>query len=781
MSARPLRTGLVASVMGARSGRPVLLVYALGVLTLGALLAAGSTNADVFGPIELESQGAVQSAGEPQQADYAHHPAISGDGRYVVFDGSFGGVSGVWRRDLTSGAIEQVAPGDAQLPSISAEGRYVSFTTNEQLVPGDRNEGPDVYVRDMDVHSSSPCTQESASEGTCPFELVSAVNGAPEEALTYQSSSPKHYGSLAAGRSAISADGRYVAFVTTAESNLDGPMTPAMQVAVRDRSEKHTELVSALIDPATGRPQVTTVEGVEQDEPVPDGVEGSETFGAVYPGGLAISSFPQPSGVGTVGASISADGSTVAWIGQQIDRQAPVLPGEFSMEARYTEPLWRRIHDGPASPIRRITGGSDPTNPACAASGEIALEATPTLLDPCQGPFAIEGEAFNGGLWTLPWNTADALPKLSADGEKVAILVNAREVASGQEFGSTNNFSDDLYVVEMQEGLSRVQALHRLTEVAGAKEIEQARTAPIVDFDISPDGSQVAFTALRTVFPLGSPAYISAPATFPGMVELYEADLADQTLTRVSHGFEGEDLPSEAPHLEAEPGVDPYLESEGSFSPSFSDDGADLAFSSTASNLVYGDGNTPSVNAKIEPFDGSDVFVVTRSLFTGGSAEAQVSSPPAGPALDPEWKLAVSARSRRDGSVMLEALVPGQGELRAGAKSSIVVKRSSGAHGKVTSTHHARRAGIVARTVASRTAHPGSAGLVTVTLTLAKPYAALASVRGGLSAMVELLFSAPGHQTLAQGVPVTFLRTPTAHRSPHSGRAHSAHRKGHRR
>ena len=63
--------------------------------------------------------------------EYAHDPALSGDGRYVVFDGSVAGVTGVWRREnRPAGAVEQVAGGDAELPSISADGRYVSFTTN---------------------------------------------------------------------------------------------------------------------------------------------------------------------------------------------------------------------------------------------------------------------------------------------------------------------------------------------------------------------------------------------------------------------------------------------------------------------------------------------------------------------------------------------------------------------------------------------------------------------------------------------------------------------------
>ncbi len=72
------------------------------------------------------------------------------------------------------------------------------------------------------------------------------------------------------------------------------------------------------------------------------------------------------------GASISADGSTVAWMGEEIAQQAATLPGE-TLEPNYTEPLWRRIAPGSETPTERVTGGSDPGNPACAASGESAL------------------------------------------------------------------------------------------------------------------------------------------------------------------------------------------------------------------------------------------------------------------------------------------------------------------------------------------------------------------------------------------------------------------------
>ncbi|HEY4996790.1 MAG TPA: hypothetical protein VII03_02270, partial [Solirubrobacteraceae bacterium] len=239
---------------------------------LASLTLVCSASADVFGPISLVSESPVQ------QAEYARDAAISADGRYVAFDGSFGARTGVWRRALQSGAVEEVAPGNAERPSISADGRYVSFTTTARLTPGDSNEGPDVYVRDMDIQSSQPCQAGAEGEAqACPFELASAVDGG-EEALAYEAGGTE-YGSLATGRTALSGDGRKVAFVTTAVSDLIGPRppqaptTPAMQVAVRDLDTHSTQLVSVAA-PAGGEPRPVS------------GAEGEKTLGAVYAAGL---------------------------------------------------------------------------------------------------------------------------------------------------------------------------------------------------------------------------------------------------------------------------------------------------------------------------------------------------------------------------------------------------------------------------------------------------------------------------------------------------------------
>jgi hypothetical protein len=545
-------------------------------------------------------------------------------------------------------------------------------------------------------------------------------------------------------------------------------------VAVRDIPQQTTRLVSVRYDPTSGGPAVNPETG--QPEPVA-AQEGTETYGAVFTGaGGHAPGFraPQPREAPTpVGASISADGTTVAWMGTNVALQARMLSGE-SQPSKYTEPLWRRIVDGPQAPIRRITGGSDPTSQACLESHETVLQRPPSLADPCQGPLStLVAPATPGVVSGLEGND-DVIPRLSADGYTVAFLSNAPPVALGEGFGQGGAAHADLYVVDMHPGLTRDQALRALTEPASGDATDIATTAPIIDVGISPDASEIAFTTKRTQFPLGSPAYVNAPSGAAGMLELFDVDLATDSLTRVTQGFEGG--PSERPHQQTPAGEDPYPSAgDGALSPSFSGDGNTLVFGSTASNLVYGDGNTPPADEPFGAFDGSDVFAVSRVLFGTASAPQDVGPPPAEPAPVPSWLLGVTAVSRRDGSVLLEADVPGPGRLGASARGSVIVRGVVSARRARRS--RARRATYVASTaLASAAGQASGAGLVGMQLKLAKRFASLAAQPGGLSATVNVTFSSPKHATLRQQLQVTFVRRPVRR----SGGTATRRRRGHR-
>ncbi|MGP0101080.1 MAG: TolB family protein [Solirubrobacteraceae bacterium] len=748
-----------------------------GAMLLTAALGAVPASGDVFSPIELVSAGTL-GGGAQQQAEYAHDSVISADGAYVVFDGAVGGETGVWRVDLATRQIQQVAGGDALLPSVSEDGRYVSFTTNQteaELVAGTRGlngepplsevpgaPGPEnVYVRDMDL--------PPGAEGA--FTVVSAVNGS-DEPLSYEAAGTEK-GSVAAGGAAISADGREVAFVTTAVSNLAGPATPAMQVAVRRIDSRETILVSGEYDPATGETSAT---------PVAAGGRGA-AFGAER----MPQQVPEYSSwleQRPPGAALSADGSTVAWMGVNVGLQARFLPAEAPL-SEYTEPLWRRIAV-PATPTERITGGSDPSNPECVASGERVLPEDAPSSDPCQGPFTThpreaEPGAGDSGIWSAREAAKDTpgefVPRLSRDGYTVAFLSRAEPAGLGEFFSAGRNRGEqaDIYVADMHEGLSRDASLAPLTRIGSTLESE---SDAIAEFALSENGQQVAFTTRRTQFRLAYPAFISAPAPEPGLDELFYVDLADGTLTRVSHGYGGEDEASEQPHQARQPEEqDAYYQhpTAGATSPSFADDGTLLAFSSTASNLAPYDGNGPTTfnSTELGPRDGSDAFVVARETPSPLPTPQYVS--PA-PTLDtePAWTLGATALARRDGSIVLYVRVPGAGTLSASALSGIVIARAARRGGASKASTHAK---VAMRTVAgARIAVPGAEPEpLTLVLRPQQRYAGLAARAGGLSATVTVSFAAPGHPRLTQSLQVTFLHELPKH---HAKNARSTRRRG---
>jgi len=694
---------------------------ALGaVVLLLALAAPAAANAESTGPyssFQFASFGSIGEGFGAEQFERAEDAAVAGDGVYVAMDGAIGGVRGIWRRDLTSEEVARVAPAPAILPSISEDGQFVSFTTSAPLIPSeDHNGGPDVYVRDMSKPFAESCTAQTVEEHECPYALVSTPSK-KAEALTYENASPGR-GALAAGRTAMSADGRYVAFVTTAESNLDGPHTPALQVAVHDMQSEATELVSAEIDPKTGLP-VTVESGTgPQDVPVPVQEESGGTYGAAFPGGASTPTFPEAANA-TLGASISADGSTVAWLGQDLDEQSRVLEEE-PFAPRAAEPLWRRLRD-PNAPIRRVTGGSDPESAACEASGEKSLQTFVSLEDPCQGPFERNPTE---GIFTANQSETNGLPRLSANGMLVAfVAAGAKYLPGGNEFGGAAEGEANLYLVNMLPGLTRVQAISRITEPAGKEGL--VRVDGIRDFAIAPGGGKLAFVTRRGVFPLPGLSVLTPQLSVAGENELYVVDLNAHTLARVTHGFGGEEEPTAQEHGETISGNDPYTEGQGAFSPSFSANGQVLAFTSTADNIVYGDGNSAA-----------DAFVALQSAFTPNPPEQKIGASPPNPSPATPWDLFAEARALGAGAEV-DAVTPGEGQISARLETRLLQGRR------------------VRSAVLAQAADDSAAGGIHE-LHLAIPAALLRLVSSkGQQATVTVHFSAPGRPTLVASSEIT--------------------------
>src|SRR3989440_135688 len=116
--------------------------------------------------------------------------------------------------------------GDSEGPSISAHGRFVAFYSSAaNLVAGDTNGARDVFVRDRKTGKTTRVSVDSHG---------AQANG----------------DSVAAS---ISADGRLVAFLSSASKLVGGDTNGARDVFVRDRKARKTRRVSVDSHGAQGK------------------------------------------------------------------------------------------------------------------------------------------------------------------------------------------------------------------------------------------------------------------------------------------------------------------------------------------------------------------------------------------------------------------------------------------------------------------------------------------------------------------------------------------------
>jgi Tol biopolymer transport system component len=200
-------------------------------------LVANDTNAslDVFvhdRMTGITERVSVDSAGVEGDGN-SFFPAISSDGRVVSFHskatnlvaGDTNGKEEVFVHDRVSGVTERMnvdsagvqGNGGAYKSAINADGRFVSFYSySRNLVASDVNAMPDVFLRDRVAGTTELISVDSNG--------VQADNGS--------------------FKSAISADGRFVAFDSFASNLVAGDTNTWSDVFVRDRQNGTTERVS---------------------------------------------------------------------------------------------------------------------------------------------------------------------------------------------------------------------------------------------------------------------------------------------------------------------------------------------------------------------------------------------------------------------------------------------------------------------------------------------------------------------------------------------------------
>ena len=209
-------------------------------LSLATNIVAGDTNgvSDVFVHDRLTGvtqRVSVATDGAQGNQD-SLRVAISGDGNYVAFeslasnlvanDGDF--KQDVFVHERQTGATELIsvntfgtsADGSSSRPSISADGRHVAFDSEaSNLVVGDTNGVGDVFVRDRQIGATARVSiATGGGQANDPSELSDS--------------------------SAISGDGLYVAFQSSASNLVAGDTNAAVDAFVRDRQTGTTERVS---------------------------------------------------------------------------------------------------------------------------------------------------------------------------------------------------------------------------------------------------------------------------------------------------------------------------------------------------------------------------------------------------------------------------------------------------------------------------------------------------------------------------------------------------------
>ncbi len=209
-----------------------------------ANLVAGDTNAssDIFIHDRQTGQTTRVSVatGGAQGNNSSERPSISPDGRFVAFHsyasnlvaGDINGACDVFVHDRQTGETTRVsvATGGEEgnswsySPSISSEGRFVAFQSSAgNLVVGDTNGTYDVFVHDRQTGQT---TRVSVAPG-----------GAQGNSSSYDPS--------------ISADGRFVAFYSSATNLVAGDTNGFRDIFVHDRQTGQTTRMSV----ATGGAQ----------------------------------------------------------------------------------------------------------------------------------------------------------------------------------------------------------------------------------------------------------------------------------------------------------------------------------------------------------------------------------------------------------------------------------------------------------------------------------------------------------------------------------------------
>ncbi len=509
--------------------------------------------------------------GGPSDSFNSSNPVVSADGQALAFlstatnlvAGATSGNLNVYVRNLSSGTIalasvNQAGTGDGDnasfSPAVSADGSAVAFASYaDNLVPNDTNNAPDVFLHNLAAGTTALVSHRNA--------------GLPARTGSGFSSSPS-----------VSADGRYVAFMSDAPDLVPGDANGTSDIFVRDVSAGTTTLVSVnSAGTATGNgfsygPSISA-DGryVAFTSYASDLVPGDTNgFGDVFVRDLLTGTTRLVSAnrAGTASANgfsgnavISADGSHVAFESSATDLTANITFGRGDV-------FERDLATGTTTLVSVTptgTGGNGLSDsPVLSADGgtvAFTSYASNLAANDYNGTSDIFVRRLDSGTTTLvtvnsagtaTGNSSSFDPALSANGKVIAYMSLASDLV-----GNDTNNTYDVFVYDLKAGTTTLVSVNQAGTASGNGMSEVP--------SISANGRYVAFD---------SSASDLAPNDTNGTNDIFVRDLKTGTTTLVSVNRAGT-----------------ASGNDFSFNAVISADGHTVAFTSFASDLVGTDTN----------------------------------------------------------------------------------------------------------------------------------------------------------------------------------------------
>jgi len=452
----PTADGIIDACDGSLQGS----VYTTAVISGPCAVSVYFTNTPTSAPITT-TRVSVASDGTQANGD-SGDPVMSSDGRYVAFwsiasnlvAGDTNGYADIFVRDRQLGVTTRVSvasdgaqsDGISTRPAISGDGRYVTFvSTASNLVSGDTNGVADLFVHD--------CLAGTIQRVSMAFDGSQANADSDDSAMT--------------------ADGRYIAFTSYASNLVANDTNGGWDIFVFDQTTHATARVSVS---SAGAEAMIVGEGSFRPSISSDGryvaFESGATNLVAAPNNGAIGAYVHDRSTGTtlcispdpvdplypcmgLAPAISSDGRYVAYATNTFDRLAgdPLVLGynifvfdQTTAALTRASLTWRNEADAGTSLLPAISADGSAIAFSSSSSGLVDGDRNGgndifirDMMNQVTGRASLpsgRGESFGTG--------ADAeRPALSGDGRRVAYASAATTLVPAD-----TNQAHDIFVSE---------------------------------------------------------------------------------------------------------------------------------------------------------------------------------------------------------------------------------------------------------------------------------------------------------------------------------------------